>query len=111
MDTLQSSEIKKRSFFRSHKFVYLIFFIFFICIALYYLVSAPTPSLSFVNKQGVAIHISPNQSHQEVALELEEKKVVKVEKEKPAKKDEKEETEKRGGFLSKLRKFLKGSEE
>ncbi|MEK7105948.1 MAG: endolytic transglycosylase MltG [Patescibacteria group bacterium] len=77
MDTLQSSEIKKRSFFRSHKFVYLIFFIFFICIALYYLVSAPTPSLSFVNKQGVAIHISPNQALQEVALDLEEKKGVK----------------------------------
>jgi large subunit ribosomal protein L17 len=42
---------------------------------------------------------------------VEEKKVVKIEKEKPEKKGEKEETEKRGGFLSKLRKFLKGSDE
>lgn len=46
----------------------------------------------------------------------EEKKEPKAEKEKPEKKVEekkveKEETEKRGGFLSKLRKFLKGSDE
>lgn len=44
----------------------------------------------------------------------EEKKAPKVEKEKPVKKvekAEKEETQKRGGFLSKLRKFLKGSDE
>lgn len=41
----------------------------------------------------------------------EEKKEPKVEKEKSAKKAEKEDTEKRGGFLSKLRKFLKGSDE
>lgn len=44
----------------------------------------------------------------------EEKKAPKAEKQKPVKKQEKaekEETEKRGGFLSRLRKFLKGSEE
>jgi large subunit ribosomal protein L17 len=62
----------------------------------------------------VPIEIAPKEAKpkkEKKPKAVEEKKVVKAEKEKPAKKDEKEETEKRGGFLSKLRKFLKGSEE
>ncbi len=50
---------------------------------------------------------------EEKEIKKEPKPEKKAEKEKQAKKTEKEkeDTEKRGGFLSKLRKFLKGSEE
>lgn len=70
-------EIKKSSFFRSHKVLYLVFLIFFFCIFIYYSLSAPPANRSIINNQGVTIHISKNESLSQVALELEEKGIIK----------------------------------
>jgi UPF0755 protein len=70
-------EVSKSSFFRSHKVLYLVFLVFFVGIFIYHSLSAPTANRSIVNKQGVMIHISKNESLSQVALELEEKGIIK----------------------------------
>jgi UPF0755 protein len=75
MDTI-STEVTKRPFFRTHKVLYLVFFIFFIVIISYYVTSAPSYSRSRANREPTIIHISKNEPLDKVVLELESKDVV-----------------------------------
>ncbi len=70
-------EYTKRSFFRTHKFVYLIFCIFFIAIVLYQVMSAPTNNISRANRQPISIHVTQGESLNTIANTLEDKNVIK----------------------------------
>ena len=70
-------EVPRSRFTRSHKAWYLAFLVFFVCIFLYHSLSAPTANRSIVNKQGITVHVSRNESLGQIALELEEKGIVK----------------------------------
>lgn len=65
-------------------------------------------------KKSKSPHVAPEKEEKKPSKEKhekaikEEKKSLKAEKEKPEKPPEKEETQKRGSFLSRLRKFLTG---
>lgn len=62
---------------RRHVFVYSFFALCFICITVYYLLSAPTFNRSIANGQVIAIHVAPNESLGEIANKLESKKIIK----------------------------------
>lgn len=76
MDTLEPI-VKKRTFFRSHKVLYLVFLFCFVVIIGYNATSAPTDNRSRTNRQPTIIHIARGQSLSSVALDLENKRIIK----------------------------------
>jgi len=76
MDTVPP-EIPKTKFLRSHKVMYLIFPIILLGIWGYSSSSAPTDNRSRTNRQPTIIHIARGQSLSSVALDLENKRIIK----------------------------------
>jgi UPF0755 protein len=76
MDNTPLSEIPKTKNFYSPRVFYAFFALCFLVIALYYVLSAPTPSQSMLNRQGTLVHIAPKQSLDSIASDLEAKSIV-----------------------------------
>lgn len=62
--------------FKSSRILNIFFAVFFLFIFLYYMFSAPVWNQSIANRQGVLIHINPNESLSSIADELETKQIV-----------------------------------
>lgn len=75
MDNEIPQQEEKKSF-RPKRVINIFFIVCFFLIFLYYMLSAPVASRSFVNRQGITIHVGSNESLGSVANELESKKVV-----------------------------------
>lgn len=73
----ESNGTRKISFFRTHKFWYLLLIICIAGIWIYYVVEPPTVNRSLVNRQPTVIHVSEGQSVSKLAIELEDRQIIK----------------------------------
>lgn len=76
MDDYELESKKGKSFFKSHKVLYLVFLLSFVVIALYSVFRPPTETLGIVNKQGITVHITKGESLDELVKEAKDKKLV-----------------------------------
>lgn len=79
MDGYDIEPKSKKSFFKSHKVLYLVFLLCFIILSLYSVFRAPTETLGIVNGQGITIHVSKGETLDQIVKEAKDKKIIRSE--------------------------------